>query len=110
MKKKILLIDDDKDFGLLFTNFFIGKNFDVMLAYNLREGMVALEQYRPEFIFLDNGLPDGEGWGKAEFILSSYPMAQLNLISAWVADGTHTGKARIMEKPINMNDLMSCFQ
>ena len=109
VKKKILLIDDDRDFGLLFTNFFIGKDFNVLLAYNLREGMEALEQFRPEFIFLDNGLPDGQGWAKADFILAEYPLAQLNLISAWTADSP-SGKARILEKPINMTDLMACFQ
>ena len=109
LKKKILLIDDDRDFGLLFANFFIGKDFEVLVAYNLRDGMVALERHRPEFIFLDNCLPDGRGWAKADFIQSAYPLSQLNLISAWAADSP-SSKARILEKPINMTDLMSCFR
>ena len=109
IKRKILLIDDDRDFGLLFTNFFIGKDFEVLLAFNLREGMEALERERPEFIFLDNGLPDGRGWGQADFIQSEYPLAQLSLISAWAAESP-AGSARILEKPINMTDLMSGLQ
>lgn len=61
VKKKILLIDDDRDFGLLLTSFFIGKNFEVVLAHTLTEGMATMERERPEYIFLDNGLPDGLG-------------------------------------------------
>ena len=93
----------------MFANFFIGKDFDVLLAYNLRDGMVALERERPQFIFMDNNLPDGRGWGKAGFILSEYPLTQLNLISAWAAEKP-PGNVRILEKPFSMADLMSCLQ
>ena len=109
MKKKILLIDDDVDFGLLLTGFLANKNFDVLVAHTLGEGMAVMERERPEHVFLDNGLPDGLGWGKATFILSQYPLAQLNLISARAPDAP-VSNVRILEKPIRIDDLMACLQ
>ena len=109
MKKKILLIDDDKDFGRLLIGFMVNKDFEVLLAHTLVEGMAAMERERPEYIFLDNGLPDGLGWGKAVFIQSQYPTARLHLISAWVPEA-HVSNVRILEKPIRIDDLMACLQ
>lgn len=107
MKKKILLIDDDKDFGRLLTGIFVNKDFEVLVAYTLREGMAVMERERPEYIFLDNGLPDGLGWDKASYIQLHYPLAQLNLISSWVPE-TPMGNTRIFAKPIRLKDLMAC--
>lgn len=108
MKKKILLIDDDKDFGLLLRLFFNGKNYELLLAYNLSDGMAAMEKERPDYLFLDNGLPDGQGWGKEAYIQAHYPETNVNLISAVVPDNMISNN-RILEKPIKMNDLMACL-
>jgi DNA-binding response OmpR family regulator len=109
VKKKILLIDDDVDFGLLLTGFLANKEFVVLLAHTLSEGMAIMEKERPDHIFLDNGLPDGLGWGQASFIRSRYPLAQLNLISAWARE-TPVSNVRILEKPIRIGELMACLQ
>src|SRR3982750_455321 len=64
--KKILVIDDDKDFGVALKFFFADKDVELHVAHTLSEGMTMLEKEKPEFIFLDNNLPDGLGWGKTE--------------------------------------------
>lgn len=104
-----MLIDDDADFGRLLTGFLANKNFIVLLAHTLSEGMLAMEKERPEYVFLDNGLPDGLGWGKAVYIQSQYPLSQLNLISAWAREAP-LSNLRILEKPIRIADLMACLQ
>jgi DNA-binding NtrC family response regulator len=109
VKKKVLLIDDDVDFGRLLRGFLANENFEVLLAHTLLEGMALMEKERPEHIFLDNGLPDGLGWGKATFIQSQYPLAQLNLISAWPPPSP-VNNLRILAKPIRIIDLMACLQ
>ncbi len=109
MKKKILIIDDEQDFGLLLKGYFIKKKYDVQLAYTIEDGMKALEETRPDFIFLDNNLPDGLGWGKTEFILNHYPKTQINLISAYHVPKTSTNAFRILEKPLSVEDLNSIF-
>ena len=75
--KKILIIDDDQDFGLALKFFFAKKNFDLLLAHTLSEGMLILEREKPEYVFLDNCLPDGLGRGKSEYIHAQYPHSNL---------------------------------
>ena len=108
-KKKILIIDDDKDFGLALKYFFADKNFELIVAHTLTEGMVILEKEKPEYLFLDNSLPDGMGWGKTEFILTNYPQTHLNLVSALDVPKTSASTFRILEKPVSLEEILSCL-
>jgi DNA-binding NtrC family response regulator len=107
--KKILVIDDDKDFGTALKFFFAGKDVELHVAHTLTEGMTLLEKEKPEYIFLDNNLPDGLGWGKTEYILSHYPQIHLNLISALDVPKTSTSTFRILEKPVSLDEILSCL-
>lgn len=107
--RKILLIDDERDFGLLMKSFFAPKNFEVYHAQTLAEGMKILDEVKPDYIFLDNNLPDGLGWGKTEYILVNYPKAQLNLISAYHVPKTSASSFRILEKPLLLEELNKMF-
>ena len=108
--KKILLIDDERDFGVLMKSFFTRKNCEVYHALTLAEGMKILDEVDPDYIFLDNNLPDGLGWGKTEYILVNYPRAQLNLISAYHVPKTTASSFRILEKPLVMEELNKIFE
>ncbi len=108
-KKKVLIIDDEQDFGILLKGFFTRKNYEVFLSYTLNDGMRMLESVEPDFIFLDNNLPDGLGWSKTEYILEKYPNAQLNLISAYYVPKTSASIFRILEKPISISELDKLF-
>ncbi len=109
MNKKVLIIDDEQDFGLLLKGFFTRKKYDVRLAHTIEDGMKALEETQPDYIFLDNNLPDGLGWGKTEYILSHYPQTQLNLISAYHVPKAGTNAFRILEKPLSFDELNKLF-
>ena len=110
MKKKILIIDDEKDFGFLMKSFFLPKNYDVFIAYTLAAGMKMLAEENPDFIFLDNNLPDGLGWGETEYILVHHPLAQLNLISALKVPKTSSSTFRILEKPLSFQALQKAME
>jgi DNA-binding response OmpR family regulator len=108
-KKKVLIIDDEPDFGLLLKNFFVKKNYEVFVSYTLTEGMKMLDSVKPDYIFLDNNLPDGLGWSKTEYILHEYPNVDLSLISAYYVPKTSATTFRIMEKPIALEELNELF-
>jgi len=108
-RKKVLVIDDDVDFGLALTYFFDDKPYRLFLAHTLSAGMFILENERPEFVFLDNGLPDGFGWEKAEYIMMKYPKVQLNLISALQAPVPLVKVNRVFQKPVSLEDMFSCL-
>jgi DNA-binding response OmpR family regulator len=107
--RKVLIIDDEVDFGMLMKRFFSQKNYDVFVAYNIADGMKLLEEHRPDVIFLDNNLPDGYGWDKTDFILSTYPQIQLNLISALNVPKTSASAFRILEKQMLLKELPKMF-
>ena len=107
--KKVLIIDDEEDLGILFQRFFIPKHIDVYVAHTIADGMRLLEEQNPDFLFLDNNLPDGLGWGKTEYILINYPKTQLNLISALDVPKTSASTFRILEKPLLLEELTKMF-
>jgi DNA-binding NtrC family response regulator len=60
MKKKILVIDDERDFCELIKNIFLRENFVIDCAFTLEEAEEKLRE-NPQIVFLDNNLPDGSG-------------------------------------------------
>src|SRR4051812_5396821 len=82
-KKTVLIIDDEKDLCLLLKDYFLRKDYDVSLSHTLTEGKLLLNTLQPHILFLDNNLPDEEGWKNApDFALSS-PGTYIVLISAY---------------------------
>ena len=109
MNRKILIIDDDKEYVYLVSRILTGKNYSVFTAKTLEIGMEILHEKRPEVVFLDNQLPDGLGWAKAEYILANFPNIQLNLISALDVPKTSTSSFRIIEKLQLLEELKDNF-
>jgi DNA-binding NtrC family response regulator len=107
--KKILIVDDEVDFGLLMKSFFSNRKVEVYFANSIEEGLTILEREKPEYVFLDNNLPDGYGWGKTEFILEHYPQTQLNLISSLDTPQTSASSFRILNKASLKEELIKMF-
>jgi len=107
--KKILLVDNDEDCGIHMKELLINENFEFLIANTITEGMLLLEKENPEFVFLDNILPDGLGWEKTEYILHNYPKTQLNLLGALNVPKTSALTFRIFEKPLTSNEFLSCL-
>ena len=109
-RKKVLVIDDEDDFGLLLKNYLSKKGFEVYISRTLREGMDAFENIRPDILFLDNNLPDGLGWEKTDYVMNKLPNIKCILISAYQHDNFTSNKyptVKILEKPINIVELNS---
>ena len=60
MKKRILIVDDEIDLGIMLKRFFELNNYEVSIAVN---GMQAIEQAgtQPDLILLDINMPDVDG-------------------------------------------------
>ena len=104
-KRKVLIIDDEVDFCFLLKTYLTKKNYDIILANTLEQGMKLLVSEKPDIVFLDNNLPDGFGWEKIEFICASVPGIELNLISAYQYSSLHLKPRRlkIWEKPLDLH-------
>ncbi len=109
LRKKVLVIDDDVDFGLALKYFFKNKPFDLVLAHTLIGGLTSLEEDQPDHVFLDNRLPDGLGWERAEYIIAKYPLIKLNLMSSLRTPKPAVYVHRILQKPISLDEMLSCM-
>ncbi|HOA36855.1 MAG TPA: response regulator [Flavihumibacter sp.] len=106
--KKILIVDDEEDLCLLLKIYFTRKKFQVAVANTLQDGLTKLESWQPDILFLDNNLPDGLGWDKADHILQQYPALNVHLISAFhpaMPDTTQKNRLHIIEKPFTQQQL-----
>lgn len=80
MKKKILIIDDEKGFTDLLTEFLEGtERYKVEAENNGREGLAAVQRFKPDLVLLDILLPDMGGFEicksmKAQEKLASIPV------------------------------------
>ena len=53
INKKILIVEDDKDFLFILQTKFTGEGFDVVTAENGEEGVEAAEKEKPDLIISD---------------------------------------------------------
>ena len=89
----------------MLKNHFEKKNHTVQLAHSLSAGLAILKDFNPDFVFLDNQLPDGIGWAEAQFILKNHPQCQLTLMSGYMVPKTSAQHFKILEKPVTFREL-----
>jgi two-component SAPR family response regulator len=112
INRRILIIDDETDFCMIMKNYFVKKGYEVEFSPTLREGMALLKEIRPDILFLDNNLPDGNGWDSVEQVVEIIPQARVYLVSAHRDRSTVETKSKnivIWEKPISLQILNDLF-
>ena len=109
---KILIIDDEEDFCLLMKMYFLRINCAVQTSYTLKKGLEMIDKYEPDILFLDNNLPDGQGWMCVNDIMQKWSNIQIHLISAFQPKTDHIIKPanlKVWEKPITLEELEEVF-
>ena len=109
---KILVLDDDKDLCFLLRSFFEKKGCTVFTANSLVDGLSIIDKDEPTILFIDNFLPDGEGWKAAKTIKIKYPSLTINLMSAKDKSFNSLDEFEdiIWEKPISVQQLETYLQ
>ncbi|UAY52850.1 response regulator [Ferruginibacter albus] len=108
MKGKILIIEDEFELCLLLKLHLISREYQVEMAYNLQDGLKKLEDYSPDVVFLDNNLPDGNGWDSITKIAEKYPQVQINLITGAKHEYFKYADIKnlfMMEKPLSKKEI-----
>jgi DNA-binding response OmpR family regulator len=106
--KKILIIDDEKDLCLLLRSYLMHKKHEVYVANRLGEGVQMALNVSPDIVFLDNNLPDGQGWDKTDWFRQQFPTIQIILMSAFKTLPTHFDsekRVHVLEKPVSFSVL-----
>ena len=105
--KKVLIIDDEIDLCVLLKNFLTRRHFEVETSHKLIDGIKQAQEFCPDIIFLDNNLPDSQGWSKAEWFLNELPSVNIYLISAYKVSFALpiNPRLKVIEKPLSLNQI-----
>jgi DNA-binding response OmpR family regulator len=110
---RVLIVEDDRDQGLLLRELLTGEGFDVRVVSTGREGLRQVAEWRPRLLLLDLMLPDLDGTAFREEQLKLDGAAAVPLI---LLSATHAKNIRQyvqvldadagFEKPFDVEELL----
>jgi CheY-like chemotaxis protein len=112
--ERILVVDDDESIRQVVSLFLADEGFDVLTVSNGQAALDVLERFPPSIILLDLRMPVMDGF---EFV-SRYrslpgPHAAIVAFVAALhaeAEARPLGAAYLLEKPFDLDDLLSAVQ
>ncbi|MFC5623906.1 response regulator [Algoriphagus winogradskyi] len=115
MNKLILVIDDEAEIRSLLSRFLGRKGFSVLVAGTLKEGRKLYNDSKPELVFLDVNLPDGNGLNELKHINSSKFHSKIIMMSAFdhnevKMEAIQYGASDFLSKPFNIARLDQVVQ
>ncbi len=113
--KLILVIDDEPEIRSLLSRFLGRKGFSVISAGTLQEGRKLFNQSKPQLVFLDVNLPDGNGLQELKYINSGEIQAKVIMMSAFdhneiKMEAIQYGALDFLSKPFNIARLDQVVQ
>jgi DNA-binding response OmpR family regulator len=114
-EQSILIIDDEPEIVSLLSRVFKKQGFNVHSAHTLNEGWNRISSIKPDIVFLDINLPDGNGLNKLAEIKENYPLTKVVMISAFDMEedrklATESGAYTFLSKPFNLNQVSELIQ
>ncbi|TMH18747.1 MAG: PAS domain S-box protein [Betaproteobacteria bacterium] len=95
-RRRLLVVDDNRDFADTLGALFETMGHDVRVAYNGTDAVSATAEYRPDAVFLDIGLPGRSGYDVARMLRSSPELADITLV-AFTGYGQVEDRRRVRE-------------
>lgn len=106
----VLIIDDEIGILNLLARFLKRKGFEVHTAMNLSEGDAHLQNIKPEYLFLDVNLPDGNGLETLPKVKGEFPATNIIMMSAFDheemrAKARSQGALAFLSKPFSLAEV-----
>jgi DNA-binding response OmpR family regulator len=105
--KKILVVEDEGEIGLVLNMILADKNFQLDYVNSLLTADEYLQKQQPALILLDNKLPDGFGVDFISYIRKKYPPVRIIMISGLVSArdvALANGADMFFEKPFSLDE------
>ncbi len=112
LSARILLVDDNEAAADNLQKLLRHRKLDVATAYSGRAALTTLEEFSPDVIFLDIGLPDMSGYDVAKEIRSRGWGGKIIALTGYGqesdrAQSKNAGFDHHLVKPVAVNDLIS---
>jgi DNA-binding NtrC family response regulator len=111
-KISIVIIDDEEDLCFLLSGMLAAQGLKTTSFHTLMSGMDGVKKLQPDWVIIDNNLPDGLGWDKVNEIIDLVPHVHVIKISA-NPDSDRTGHRDFIHylvKPINVNSVINLIR
>jgi DNA-binding NtrC family response regulator len=107
-KTRIVIVDDEQDLCFLLSGMLRSQGFEVESFYTLKTGLVGITRIKPDWVIIDNNLPDGLGWECSGKIMETAPHVNIINISANPDSKRTRSGARVhyLIKPIDVNSIV----
>ncbi len=109
-KKTVLIIDDEEELCMLMEMVLARQHFLSKSLHNIKDAMNVIGELKPDYIFLDNHLPDGKGVNFIKSMIDLYPQVKIVMMTAY--NDKHVNEAAIshgaayfLHKPFNRNNI-----
>lgn len=122
-RKKILIVDDDRDFVESISDLLKAEGYIVAVAYNGNNGLTAAKEEKPDLIILDVMMThDTEGFEvsrevdknpelkNTKIIMVTGITKEMNLPFKFEPDKSWIPVDEIMEKPVAPDDLLKAIR
>ena len=113
MKKRILLVDDDREVVRLMKAYLEQAGYETLVAYDGETALHTLRRDKPDLILLDLGLPDVDGQTLLGMLRRNYGMEDIPIIvcTAWPPEAAKKmaeayGFDGYISKPYKVNEFM----
>ena len=116
MRYRILLVDDNVDFATSLCTLLENLGHDVRVTHDAPEALAVAAGFRPDFAFLDIGLPTMDGYELARRLIKRLsPDLNLVAISGWGQKedrrrASEAGFAWYLVKPVDLASIRSILE
>jgi len=101
-RRRVLVVDDHLDSAETLAEFLVMNNHDVRVAHNGPEALRIVQEFAPEVVLLDIGLPGMNGYEVAERIRES-PSGQQILLAAITGFGQPADRERTAQSGFDVH-------
>ena len=108
--KKLLIVDDEAGIVEEVKTYFEEEGYAVYTADTGKEGLDALEKFRPDLVLLDMKLPDISGIQVLKICKEKYPATKVIVNTGYVDqhiidEAERLGRDAFLQKPFNLERL-----
>jgi len=110
---RIVIIEDEEELGILMENYLkkrvLGQDEgSVTIAKNLKDGISFIREINPEWVILDNNLPDGKGiqaLGNIRRIARTTQILVMSAMTNLKDEALRNGADYFLGKPISFTEI-----
>lgn len=114
MSQRVLVVEDDREFGDLLALWLRRDGLDVQLAHGGADALRAVYDWRPDLVSLDIGLPQLDGWEVCSRIreLTSVPILFVSALGSEAerVRGLQLGADDYITKPFSFREYVARVQ